>query len=227
MHWLIPAVSHSFSCAFAWRLNTLTNLAIALSILLAAAQSFHRWSAFYGLFALYFALGTQLVLFSRSSKNGTPRKRNALQLLAQLGVAVGLVLGHHFYLEKRIAGVPWFHIFRAKAGCFPIPSRTLHVPIKWTYVDALGNQIPFGIVASYAAAMAWMFSASVRGSAPTGVLRTAEVVAAVAGALTVALTAAYALPFCGEDVQDGKHEVMMHVDRSVEWHERYGMAVSR
>lgn len=93
-------------------------------------------------------------------------------------------------------------------------------------MDAIGNQLPYGIVTSYAVAMACILGAGLRSHTNGVGFRPVAVIVGAGGAATVALAAAVGLPMCGEDPVDGKHEVTMHVDRSVEWKERTPMAVS-
>lgn len=234
MHWLIPSVSHTVLCSLAWLWNTVTPVAAVLSFALAASQSIHPWSAFYGLFALVFATGSCVTAIlqyqSRESatREGKPAAwtRNAAYFACNLLIVGILVPVHQFYLKYRLTTAPWFHTRRSPYGCLPIPSRTLTQPYRYSFADAIGNSLPYGVVASYAIAMACICSTGLRDHSNAVGLKPSGVIAGVAGAAVAALLASDGLPMCGEDPVDGKHEVAMHVDRSVEWKERTPMAVS-
>lgn len=238
MHWLIPAVTHSISSVCALLGNTLTPIALLVSIAFAASQSIHIWSAFYGLFAVYFFAGTCVAFASRffqpaiTFANGKPQvslpgMRTATGFLANLLVVAALVPLHEYYMKLRLASVPWFHIFRAPAGCLPVPSRSFADEFQgsYTFIDALANQLPFGIVISYAMAMANAFSASLGEKSVNSRLTTMGTIAGALGALVVSAVAACTLPMC-DDQLEGSHEVMMHVDRSTAWEERTNMTWS-
>jgi hypothetical protein len=235
MHWLIPVVSHSVSSLIAWAGDTITPTAVLLSIIVAASQSIHLWSIFCGLLAVFFVLGTFTTAISRrlqsrqvgsNSQNAAdhPGTRTTAYLLANLLAVAALVPLHLYYMKQRMANVPWFNIGRAPAGCLPIPSRTLTKPWNYTFADAVGNQLPFGVVVSYAAAVANTFDRSVA-SRDNGGWSGAGILAGFLGACTMALTAAYGLPMC-DDSLEGSHETMMHVDRSTAWGERTSMTWS-
>lgn len=225
MNWLVPILSHSLSSLYAWFGNTLTPSALFVSFLLALPQSSHQWTSFYTLFAVFFLSGTCLGLIKRNYISSGPNKQNltatttrtATYLIANVLISSLLVLLHQQYMKQRLSSVPWFNILRAPSGCLPLPSRTLTAePTSYTFKDALGNQLPFAIVVSYAVAMGNTFtlgSISVSNWVQT-------TLTGAAGALLMAFTAAYSLPMCEESMVDGTLETMMHVDRSTAWEER-------
>ena len=235
MHWLIPAVSHAASASAAWLADTITPAGILISFMLAASQSVHLWATFYGLFATVFLAGTCINLISRqffektsNTSNGRPvpsqrASRTAASFVANLLVAAALVPLHQYYLKQRLATVPWYHIFRSKSGCLPVPSRSLTKEFQnsYTLVDALGNQLPFGILVSYALAMANTFSSGFGQKA-----QNQRILVGVFGALTTSLIAAYAMPLCQDDREGGTQEVTMHIDRTPAWEERTSMTWS-
>lgn len=225
MHWLIPAVSHSLSGLLALQQQSIGITGVLLSLGLAASQWIHLWGAFYGLFVLVFFVQIGVAARARDVEPSV-RARGALRLLSIAVIPAVLVPLHQYYLGLRLATVPWFHIRRAPAGCLPIPSRTLTQPFNYGLIDALGNQLPYGVVTSYAVAMAHTLSSSYRGKGSGGTPEGPEVMAAAVGAFVVASIAAYGLPLCGADDRDGSHQVATHVDRSVDWNERTAMSVS-
>lgn len=237
MHWLIPAVTHSGSGLVAWFAGTLTPTTLLISFVLAASQSVHLWASFYGLFAALFLAGTcisaGLQYFSNqrsSPSNGRPTSsstaiRTAATFTANLLVVAAVVPLHQYYLKTRLVSVPWYHIMRSKSGCLPVPSRSLtdHFEKSYTFADALGNQIPFGILISYALAMAGIFSSSFGQRARE---TSTNMLAGVFGALLMALLSAYIMPLCEEDREGGTLEVTMHIDRANAHEERTSMVWS-
>lgn len=223
IHPLIPAVSQSALSLLAWLSNTLTPAALLAGFLLAASQSRHHWPAWFGLFALVFSTATLLPLLTRSSRTVRPPTGTAAFLLANLVLIAALVPLHELYLQNRMWGLRWFLILRAPNGCLPVPSRTYEFPEggRWVLKDALANQLPFAILASYAVALANIFSVSVGGRGPTGRVNGKGFIAGGVGALVLAVAAAQLLPVCDESHTDtGALEVMQHVDRSTYHNER-------
>jgi hypothetical protein len=235
MHWLIPAVSHGASASAAWLADTITPAGLLISVVLAASQSLHLWAIFYGFFVSIFLAGTGLSLISRqffekasTASNGRSISSQratwtAASFLANLLVVAALVPLHQYYLKQRLVTVPWYHIFRSKSGCLPVPSRSLTKEFQnsYTFLDALGNQLPFGILVSYALAMANTFICSFGKST-----RNPRIFAGLAGAFVMSMIAAYGMPLCQDDREGGTQEVTMHVDRTPAWEERTSMTWS-
>ncbi|KAF2174227.1 hypothetical protein M409DRAFT_49086 [Zasmidium cellare ATCC 36951] len=223
MHWLIPLVSHSASCAYGILGRSITPVALAVSIALVTAQSFHHWGGFYITFATFFLTSNGLTIISRytgtSSLIKAKTPRNAVYLLATALLPAVLVLAHQYYLTQRLKVVKWFLIERAPGGCLPIPSRTIYEPWIYKFHDAIGNNLPWGIVAIYAIAMSTTFSNSL--GSPKA-LSITNILFGSLGALLIGFTAAYSLPMCDGTVESAEH-VTASVDRGPEWGERTPM----
>lgn len=221
MHWLIPVATHSVSSLYALLGQTITPAALGVSIALVAAQSFHLWGGFYVAFAVFFITSIASITIARFNGTSTS-KRTAKSLLANALLAASLVPLHHYYLKRRLTLVKWFHIHRAPAGCLPIPSPGFTYPMNYTPLDALANQLPWGIVASYAAATASSLNFALGGKKGLSIF---NISVASLGATVVALAAGHMLPMCDGRVP-GAEEVMQSVDRSVAWEERTEMTWS-
>lgn len=224
MHWLIPVVFHSASCLYGWLGQSITPAALVLSIPLVAAQSVHLWG-FYTIFAVFFLTSNGVAIASRyTGKPSSTRdgRRTASYLLANTFLAVALVPLHYYYMKKRTAVVKWFLIDQSPGGCLPTPSRTITEPWSYGFLDAVGNNLPWGIVVSFAVAMAATLSVSLGGSKGLSIT---NVFAGALGALLVAYTSAYVLPMC-DGTFDAAEHVTATVDRSVAWKERTDMVWS-
>lgn len=225
MHWLIPVVSHTASCAYSLLGQSITPAALVLSVGLVAAQSFHPWGGFYLSFAVFFIVSNATAIALRYTGKGSPSsKDNALYtttryLLANTLLAAVLVPLHHYYLAQRMKMVKWFLLDQAPDGCLPVPSRSILQPANYKFQDALANQLPFAIVASYTAATANVLSTSLGGTQGFSIL---QVVAGAMGAVLVAFTGAHTLPMCEGRVEGAEH-VMASVDRAPVWNERTEM----
>ncbi|KAK4498562.1 hypothetical protein PRZ48_011220 [Zasmidium cellare] len=223
MHWLIPVVSHSASCAYGLLGQSITPAALAVSIPLVAAQSFHHWGGFYIIFAVFFLTSNGLAIISRGTGTRSSTKgstsRNVAHLAANVLLPAVLVLAHQYYLTERLKIVKWFLIERAPGGCLPIPSRSIYEPWIYKFQDAIGNNLVWGIVASYAVAMSTSFSDGLGSPKGISILKT---LLGALGALLIGFTAAYSLPMCDGTVESAEH-VTASVDRGPEWGERTPM----
>jgi hypothetical protein len=221
MHWLIPVTSHIALGLLAWPARSITLAGIFCICLLAGTQYVHPWAAFYGLSVVLVAFVVFATLISSQRDAGAAFLFDAILVGANILIAAVLTPLHHSYLQGRLSSAPWFHTFRAPAGCLPLPSRTLTEPFKFNFLDAVGNQLPYGIIVSYAVAMGCML-----GVVTVDCTGVRQATWRTIGAFVVAMTAAYTLPMCGADVKHASHQVTMHVDRSTEWKERSAMTVS-
>jgi hypothetical protein len=108
-----------------------------------------------------------------------------VQILANFLVVGALVALHAWYFNKRTQSEPEFILGRGASGCLPIPSRTEYQTFLYGYTDAVSNQLPFGIVVSFAVATARLLSYSV-GGRNLKASKTVRLAADATGALIVA-----------------------------------------
>ncbi|OMP88083.1 Transmembrane protein 19 [Diplodia seriata] len=198
-----PAVAVPATAALvyrAWSRKSLTPLGIAAAFLTAVVHAVHPWSVFYALLAVFFLVGTAATKVkhdvkarltqSSSGASGGEGARTHVQVLANSLVASALILLHTWQLS---------HSAPSSADCWAPAS---HLPVV-------------GIVANYAAVAADTLSSELgllsksrprlitapwRAVPPgtNGGVSAAGLLAAVAGAFVISLTAAVLTPFCRE-----------------------------
>ncbi|KAL1646936.1 hypothetical protein SLS58_003072 [Diplodia intermedia] len=198
-----PAVAVPATAALvyrAWSRKSLTPLGIAAALLTAVAHAVHPWSVFYALLAVFFLIGTAATKVkhdvkarltqSSSGASGGEGARTHVQVLANSLVASALILLHTWQLSRSAPS-------STSADCWAPAS---HLPVV-------------GIVANYAAVAADTLSSELgllsksrprlitapwRAVPPgtNGGVSAAGLLAGVAGAFAISLTAAVLAPFC-------------------------------
>ncbi|OJD37732.1 uncharacterized protein BKCO1_6000103 [Diplodia corticola] len=198
-----PAVAVPATAALvyrAWSRKSLTPLGIATAVLTAVAHAVHPWSVFFALLAVFFLIGTAATKVkhdvkarltqSSSGASGGEGARTHVQVLANSLVASALILLHTRQLSRSAP---------SSTACWKPAS---HLPVV-------------GIVANYAAVAADTLSSELgllsksrprlitapwRAVPPgtNGGVSPAGLLAAVAGAAAISLTAVALTPFCRE-----------------------------